>query len=1358
MKEIILHNLDFIYLIYGASFFFLGTASLVLYLREKEKRIQFLPWIWLSLFGFTHGFNEWLDMLAYSFMDPQYLSAQRNIILTLSFFCLLAFARRSTQSLKNIKIGLWIYIFLIGLVGFNLWISQCYDCLATAVRYLIGFPAAFWTACIFWAMDKRKGADFSRNVYKGLAVLFFLYAIAAGLIVPKSHFWPSTFLNQSTFLDLTNIPIQFFRGLLATIIALLFIYKSTALTLSIPEVKRGAGYVRLLLFSFLFLYVVFIFSGYQLVSYADQRERNNLKKIVISDAKLLADVFSGTNLQPYEKVRDLTIYQKYRQMHLRMTELTEISSFVKSLYLVLIENEKPAFVVGSQTHIYPLDIVPSFGRQTPLKVIFDTLHSKQAAFYGPYQDIFGHDSFSVFTPLLDEKGEYSSSGLLAIDLDAAKVMSQIRMVRLYVIFIVMAFIMLLIIGYAFLIIFALKSLELEVQKNNLSKALASLKVTEAELAKSEETFRGILNNSPNAIFGFDMDLKLMFWNYGAQHLYGYKKEEVVNEKNPLLNKRFTDLFGIESMEPEAEKVFQGQTLQTEIVQRTKDAHANVMMILFPVKDPQEHILFGMGISIDLSRGKAAEKALLEFQQKYKDLIDNLNVGVFMVTPGPEGRFLEANPALLSMVDAGSEKEILEHAASDFYKDKSRRKEYSDKVLKQGFVKNEEMEFVSLKGRHFWGSLTAVLKKDEKGQDIFYGILQDITESKRIELRLFEERDRLRKIAASIGAGLSLIDKDYNIIWVNEALEKWFGKLETIQGKKCYKAYQFKQTICEGCPSRLAFETGELQTAEKRSVFPDGRVLDFLLICTPIKNVKGEVEQVLELTLDITDKKRTLDLLEYERALSKNVIDSIDESLMVLDCQKRIVLDVNRKFLEVSGEKKESIIGKGCNLVTGHFCPPCEACDFTDVTERGKTVAAMHIHLDKHGKKIYVDVTLIPLRDEKGRIIGVIHLAKDVTDRKRLQDELKSYSEGLETLVKERTKALQKSELMFRRLFESAQDGILIIEAESGKIIDANPYVLSLLECARDQLCGENYRQVPYFAGSETFDRAFEELKKKISVFHDDVPLKTCTQRDVIVEFRASLYYVEDRKIIQCNIRDVTERKKIDKIKTEFVSMVSHELRTPLSAIKEGVEIVSDGTQGKLNHNQQECLGIALSNINRLNRLIGDILDISKIQSDLLKVKVTPCNIYSVVDHVYDLIKIEIEKRGLLFVTDLEKDLPMGLADMDRLIQVLMNLLNNAIKFTREKSRITLSCKRSGSFIEFGVSDEGAGIPADELSRLFGKFVQLDSTLVRRVGGTGLGLYISRNLVEAMSGQIWAESKLTQGSVFKFTIPVREEGA
>ncbi len=1487
-------NLDFIFLFYGAAFFFLGTASLVLFVRER--RLKTVPWIWLGLFGFTHGANEWLDMLANSLLDVRFFEVGRLFILVLSFLCLLEFSRRSTTILKKIRIGPWIYLPLIGLVLYDFYVSKCLGCTTSAIRYYLGFPAAVWTGFAFFGFrnngEQRSPSHF---LYGVIGFLFMLYAVAENLVVPKSHFWLSLFLNQSSFLEWTHVPLKLFRGLLVTLIAVFLIYRVNKVTLSMPGIGRGKRYVRYILTVFLSLYLIFLFAGFRLVNSVELYERHHQNRMILADARLLEQSIGIVDLGPFEGMRGDTVYREYRLMHNRMMQLADIAHFTKSLYLILFREGRPLFVVGSQSQVFPMKISPAFGASIPRRSIFEAAYSKLPTIYGPYKDRFARTSYSVFIPLMDAKGHVNA--LLGMDLDGYKVELQLYRVRLYILFIIMAFLVLLILGYAFLTVFSLKSLELEVQKNNLDKALAHLKETEAELARSEETFRGILNNSPNAIFGFDRDLKIIFWNFGAERLYGYKKDEIVNEKNPILSRRFTELFGIEDMEEKAEKVFSGATAISEIEHRARHGRVDVIMTLFPVKDPQEHILFGigliqdisehkrfeeklaaahtqlkaivdaatevtiiatdlnglitvfntgaekmfrvsadevvgkkttmqfhlesevlaygeelskkfgrsvagldavvfkaqqgsfdthewtgvrkdgtrlsalltvtglrntrgellgyLGVGFDLTSRKEAEKALLLSQQKYKDLVNSLNTGVYSNTPGPEGRFLEVNPAMLSMFEIDSEKEFLKHAVSETYQDRSKRLSFSEKITRQGYVKNEELELKTFKGRPFWASVTAVLKYDERGSAYFSGILQDITDRKTIELRLFEERDRLKTIADSIGAGLSLVNRDFQIVWINETLERWFGKTDTVQGKACYETYAYRHNLCEDCPTKRAFETGQLQAGDQRITFPNGNVRDFQLICTPIKNDKGEIEQILELTLDITEKNRTLELLEYERALSRNVIDSIGEELMVLDCHNRSIIDVNRKFLETSGLTKEAVIGKRCTDLGTHFCPPCEACDLDEAVEEGKVVESTHVHLSPSGEKVYVDVTLSPLRDEKGQVIGVIHLTRDVSDRKRLEDELRHYSESLESVVRERTLALQKSELMFRRLFESAQDGILIIDPENGKIIDVNPYALQLLECTQEQVQDIDYRNFTFAQDVKVFAHLLEELKHKMSAVKEEVVLKTCTAREITVEVRGSLYFVEEKKIVQFNMRDITERKRLEKIKTEFVSMVSHELRTPLSAIKEGVEIVADGTQGKLNRDQHECLGIALSNIKRLNRLIGDILDISKIQSNLLKVKLTPSDIYQVIDQVYSLVRIEIEKRGMVFVTDLEKNLPCVMADRDRLIQVLMNLLNNAVKFTREKSKITLLARKTSDFVEFAIKDEGAGIPPEELSRLFGKFVQLDSTLVRRVGGTGLGLYISRNFVEAMGGQIWAESKLGEGSVFKFTLPIQK---
>ncbi len=1316
-------------------------------------------------------------MLAISLLDPSFLRLERDIVLAISFFFLLEFSRRAIFNLKKVRIPIWIYGLIIACIFAVYSHEHCPLCLNSYIRYTMGFPGVIGVFYCLRLLSKQLKEGEGSVFYRRISYLFLFYGALTGLVVPESHAFLSHILNYKTFLNTLGSPVQLVRGFFATIIAFLFIYRTTKLTISGGVFEKVGLPVRLIFVSYIFLYLSFLFFGFRFVSVVAKHEHAYLDRIIRADAKLLKNTFDEEDLSVIVNANNqIDRYTQYRYLHKRLTKLAEISAFSKDLYIVTLQDGRPKFSVGSSIQVFPYSFVPAFGKLVPLDSIQDAFHSKQTTIFTGYHDRDGYEGFSIFVPLEDRDSKVV--GLLGIDLNGRRLQAEISRVRLYAIFVIMAFLVLLIVGYAFLIVFALRSIELEIQKRNLDKALVRLKETQKELSRSEETFRGILDNSPNPIFGFDRDLKLIFWNHGSEDMYGFTKDELIFDKDPVLNKKFSELLGLEDIEDEMGKIFSGRTVQVEVKNKTKSGYIDVAMTLFPVKDPLGHILFGIGLVQDISEHRRYEDKLSAAYAQLQNVLDAATQFGIVATD-LNGIIKVFNTGAEIMFGVSADEVVDKYTVMRFHSETEFKRREEESSVKYGrevkgfdviasFVQEhgvceQEWDLIRNDGSEFPASLTVTPLQNKNG-DItgFLGIIVDLTHRKAAEKAFQEsqnvilaERDRLNKIAASIGAGLSLINRDFHVIWHNETLMKWFGNFETRQGRRCFEAYISRNTVCHGCPARKTMESGQMQTSEQRVELPDGRVMYFLVTTSPVKNDKGEVEQVLELSLDITERKKMIELLEYERALSRNVIDSMGEEIMILDPDHQTVIDVNRQFLENRHINKEDVIGTKCEKYSEHVCPPCDVCDIDEVVKHGRTVEATHVHHGKDGAKSYFDVVLSPLKDDKGKCIGIIHLAKDVTERRKLEDELRQYSESLESLIKDRTRALQKSELMFRKLFESAQDGILIIDFDSGNILDANPYVLNLLNCTRDKVQGLNYLNIPFIRDSKIFQQAHQELRHRITIYFDDVLIKAHSGADVSVEVRASLYFVEDKKIIQFNIRDLSERKKLDKIKTEFVSMVSHELRTPLSAIKEGVEIVADGTQGKLNKSQGECLAIALSNIKRLNRLIGDILDISKIQSNLLGVNFASCDINEVVDQVYGLVRIEIEKRGMVFVTDMEKNLPLIYADKDRLIQIIMNLLNNAVKFTREHSRITLGCHRSGAYVEFSVKDEGAGIPREELSRLFGKFVQLDSTLIRRVGGTGLGLYISRNLVEAMGGKIWAESELGVGSTFKFTIPVYE---
>ena len=232
-----------------------------------------------------------------------------------------------------------------------------------------------------------------------------------------------------------------------------------------------------------------------------------------------------------------------------------------------------------------------------------------------------------------------------------------------------------------------------------------------------------------------------------------------------------------------------------------------------------------------------------------------------------------------------------------------------------------------------------------------------------------------------------------------------------------------------------------------------------------------------------------------------------------------------------------------------------------------------------------------------------------------------------------------------------------------------------------------------------------------------------------------------------------ELKRLDQLKSDLVSMVSHELRTPLATVKEFTSILADRIAGPLTADQQEYLAIIQANIERLSRIIDDLLDMAKIEAGRVLLDKGLLQIGALIDHVIQSMRPLAESKRIGLEVNLPPILPEVFADSDKVTQVLLNLFSNAIKFSEGPGRVVLRVTDKPNDVEFSIEDTGVGIASEDLPRLFEKFQQF-----RRVPGmsgakgTGLGLAISKRLVELHGGRIWAASALGQGSTFTFTLP------
>jgi len=242
-----------------------------------------------------------------------------------------------------------------------------------------------------------------------------------------------------------------------------------------------------------------------------------------------------------------------------------------------------------------------------------------------------------------------------------------------------------------------------------------------------------------------------------------------------------------------------------------------------------------------------------------------------------------------------------------------------------------------------------------------------------------------------------------------------------------------------------------------------------------------------------------------------------------------------------------------------------------------------------------------------------------------------------------------------------------------------------------------------------------------------------------------------------------ELRKIDSMKSEFVSVASHELRTPLAAIKNAVQLMLTGKTGEVNENQKKFLSMAERNINRLTNILNDLLNLSRIESGKMAFKCENIELGDILELAASSLRPHAEVKSIQIDVQIPESLPTIYGDQEKIEQILTNLIGNAIKFTPDGGKILISARPPphdqkegyGQAVAISVKDTGIGIPAEHRTAIFEKFHQVEGSLRRSMSGTGLGLAITKGLVEAQQGKIVVESEMGKGSTFTFTLPVSQ---
>ncbi|OGI04840.1 MAG: hypothetical protein A2Y25_04445 [Candidatus Melainabacteria bacterium GWF2_37_15] len=286
-----------------------------------------------------------------------------------------------------------------------------------------------------------------------------------------------------------------------------------------------------------------------------------------------------------------------------------------------------------------------------------------------------------------------------------------------------------------------------------------------------------------------------------------------------------------------------------------------------------------------------------------------------------------------------------------------------------------------------------------------------------------------------------------------------------------------------------------------------------------------------------------------------------------------------------------------------------------------------------------------------------------------------------------------------------------------------------------------------FSSIDTSDQFFGtvEIIRENNFTGED---STCFQtvvKQVSLPLESALFYEELKKT---NIK----LEKLERLKSEFISIVSHELRTPITSIKSSLDMILSGRMGIITDTQSNFLGLAQRNVDRLSGIINDLLDLSKIEAGKMEYRFESCNILEPVKFVISSFEQLAQKKNINIILQAEKEEFTIYGDSGRIEQIVSNLVSNAIKFTPENGRISVMVEEIDNSVKVSVIDTGIGIKDEDLSKVFDKFQQIESSLNRKVGGTGLGLPIAKQLVEAHKGEIWVKSEFGKGSEFAFMIP------
>ena len=493
----------------------------------------------------------------------------------------------------------------------------------------------------------------------------------------------------------------------------------------------------------------------------------------------------------------------------------------------------------------------------------------------------------------------------------------------------------------------------------------------------------------------------------------------------------------------------------------------------------------------------------------------------------------------------------------------------------------------------------------------------------------------------------------------------------------------------------------------------------------------------------------------------------------------IIISINRAFSDFTGYSKTEIVGEEVDIL---FPNKKEASVLKEKILKQKIIKNQEmILIAKNKEKIEAFLSASPRKDEKSEIIGYFLAFSGIGGLKKLQTELEERVEERTKELEKRTKELENTRRALINMLEDVEearikaeeersktqaiitnfvDGLLVFDKEN-ILISANPQVEIFFKIKAGQIIGQSFAELTKASNLNSLFQLLNNSPSDKSII--DKGIKSIFRREfnlrknLVLEV-STFPILRNKERIGTSVilHDISREKFIEQMKTEFVSLAAHQLRTPLSAIKWTLRMILDGDLGEITREQEDFLQKTYQSNERMIHLINDLLNVTRIEEGRYLFKPALAQIEDVINPIIKSYREEMKRKKITFTFKKPKTrLSKVKIDKEKIGLAIENFIDNALKYTFPGGQVTVTLKCGKKEIEFSVKDTGVGIPKDQQDRIFTKFFRGANVIRMETEGSGLGLFIAKNIIEAHGGTIWFESKEGRGSTFRFTLPIEK---